>query len=256
MTDQPSSSKFEFLGDLAETPLPEILVTIHRYRAPGLIECSRGSEIKRIFIEDGNIIFATSSVVADSLGDRLLGRGLITREQYEESVRLLAGKTKRQGVILVEMRAIQPKELFVEVREQVQAIVWSIFDWESGSVSFQAGRERHTEFIKLAIPIPRAILQGVRSMNDAKRLVARIGTKATVLERASEDPDPDLKLVPDEEVLLASVNGKTALSELINTPPHPPALNAKLLYGLFALRLIKVKERIKIQVSTTGSRMG
>ncbi|HXI11318.1 MAG TPA: DUF4388 domain-containing protein [Thermoanaerobaculia bacterium] len=250
MPEESHPPKFEFAGNLARTPLPEILATIHRYKAPGVIECKRDSVSKQIHIDDGNIIFANSSLRTDSLGDRLLARGAITQEQYDESARRL-GEGKRQGTILVEMHAIDPKNLFIEVRDQVQAIAWSIFEWEDGSVSFRPGRDRNLEFIKLTIPIPRAVLQGARSIRDARRLIARIGTRTTILER-SVDHHADLTLLPDEQALLEHVDGRTALGELTAIPPHDPSTNARLLYGLFALKMIRVKDRLKVQVAVGG----
>jgi len=45
--DDPSkSSKPVYQTDIANTPLPEILITVHRYKAPGMIECRRGNEQK------------------------------------------------------------------------------------------------------------------------------------------------------------------------------------------------------------------
>lgn len=254
MSQHPPARKSEFRSDLAQTPLPEVLVTIHRYKVPGVIECKRDQEEKRIFIDGGNIIFATSNVVADSLGDRLLSDGKITLEQYRESVRrVIKEGGKRQGSILVEMRALEPKELFVAVRQQVEAIVWSIFDWESGTVIFSPGRDKQTEFIKLTLPTPAAIFEGVHRLNDAKRLVARIGSKNTVLER-TDTPAADLNLGERESNILASVDGKRTLYELIALPYGAPSEIARTLYALFAFKLIAVRplKHVKVQVKMRG----
>ncbi|HEX6177936.1 MAG TPA: DUF4388 domain-containing protein, partial [Thermoanaerobaculia bacterium] len=93
--------------DLAQTPLPELLVTIYRHKAPGTLDCHRGNELKEIFLDRGHIVFAASNQVRDSLGDRLLNEGRITREQYDESVRRLVATGKRQGTILTEMNVLQ-----------------------------------------------------------------------------------------------------------------------------------------------------
>jgi hypothetical protein len=254
MDDRPASESLRgvYRRDLAQVPLPEVLVTVHRYRVPGVIDCLRDGETKRIFIDNGNIIFATSTNLSESLGDRLLKRGLITQEAYDESVRRLSGSGKRQGAILVEMGVIEPKTLFVSVREQVEEIVWSIFEWESGTVAFEPGRERHLEFIKLAIPIPRAVMSGVRRIPEARALVARMGTRTTMFGR-SEEPVPDrLDLTADEARLLELADGRISLFELTKTPPLSPGENARILYGLFALRLIEVRppKHVKVQVAT------
>ncbi|HUP66135.1 MAG TPA: DUF4388 domain-containing protein [Thermoanaerobaculia bacterium] len=256
--DEPTSSpRFEFRSDLESTPLPEVLLTIYRYRVPGVVECTAGDAVKRIFIDQGPIIFATSNQTEDSLGDRLLARGVITRAQYEESVRRLkiSGNEKRQGTILVEMGAMQPRDLFLNVRDQVQSVVWSIFDWESGTVRFVPGRDRQSEFIKLSIPIPEAVLQGVRQMGEARRLIARTGGKSAILERDETAGIAGLTLLADEIRLLESIDGSRTLYELVTSDPlHSPAHAAKLVYAFSLLGLIRVRASspTKVQFRTSG----
>jgi hypothetical protein len=246
--NEQSASKYQFRSDLSQTPLPEVLATIHRYRVPGVIDCHRGSETKSIYIDSGNIIFATSSDVTDSLGDRLLFEAKITMAQYAESVRRLRQDKKRQGTILAEMGAIKPKELFVAVREQVQAIVWSMFEWNDGAVFFEPGKERKEEFIKLNIPIRQAILQGIRSVPDARSLLTRVGGKTTVLQRSDECNLAELTLTPEEEELLGTIDGKKALVDLTGYEGQTGAQNAKTLYAFFALKLISVKAPRQLKV--------
>lgn len=250
----------QYQTDLAQTPLPEILFTIHRHKAPGMLECRRPREtdveIKKIFFDQGQVIFASSSNIADSLGDKLLRDGKITREQYDESVRRLKATGKRQGTILAEMKILEPKDLFVSVREQIQEIVWSVFGWDKGTVAFSPGRDKHLEFVKLQIPIPQAVLQGVRLMPDARVLVARLGTRTTVLQR-TETPSDDLHLGADEQRLLDAVDGRRVLSDLVNTPPLTPGENARILYALFALGLLVVRRpsgqiKVQVKVGTPG----
>lgn len=253
-TPETPSERHLYRCDLRQTALPEVLVTVHRYRVPGVIECTRGEETKKIFIDAGNIVFATSSSIADSLGDRLLADRKITMDQYRESVRrLVLEGGKRQGTILVEMGALQAKELFIAVREQVQAIVRSLFLWETGEVVFRPGRDKNAEFIKLGLAIPEAIHDGVLAVGDAKQLLARIGGRTTLLERTDE-PVP-LRLASSEEQLLRSIDGRKTLLELASLPFHEPSVNGKLLYVFWALRLVTVKQpkQIKVQVKTKNN---
>jgi len=251
---QPSSAPL-YQSDLAHTPLPEILVTVHRYRVPGIIECLRGAELKSVFVEGGEIIFAASNQIRDSLGDKLLHEGKITREQYDESVRQLAATGKRQGTILTEMRVLEPRELFFSLTEQIQGILWSLFAWDSGTVTFRPGREKHLEFLKLQLPVPQAIMNGVRHMPDARMLVSRLGVKTTLFEQTGKNV-PGLTLAPDEQRLLDAVDGRRTLFELTQTPPLTAGENARILYALFVVGLIAVKEtkQIKVHLKTEGGK--
>ncbi|HEY0590986.1 MAG TPA: DUF4388 domain-containing protein [Thermoanaerobaculia bacterium] len=253
-----TSARSQYRSDLATTPLPEVLLTVHKYRAPGVIECSRDEVRKSVYLDQGNIIFASSNRTPDSLGDRLLAAGKITREQYDESVRRLtqAGNTKRQGTILVEMAVLQPKDLFVNVRDQVQEIVWSIFDWTAGEVTFTPGRDKQTEFIKLAIPIREAVMEGIRKITEPKRLIARVGSKGTILERVPDGDESDLKLDAQESAFLGTVDGKKTLFELVSAGPLSPAQGARLLYAFRLLGLVRPRatKPMKVQFRTMGEK--
>ncbi len=251
--DSPHPAASLYQTDLAQTALPEILVTIHRYRAPGVVECRRGDAIKRVYLDRGQIIFATTNQIAESLGDKLLAAGRITNEQYAASLVRVRETGKRHGVTLVEMGILTHEELFTAVREQIEAILWTLFGWDSGAVTFVPGRDKHLEFVKVEIPVPRAVLNGVRRMPDAKSLVSRLGVKTTLFARTNNVVE-DLDLTPEEQALLAAVDGRKVLYELVNTPPLSHGDNARMLYGFFALQLIaeKTQRQIKVQIQTPG----
>lgn len=251
--DSPHPSASLYHSDLAQTPLPEILVTIHRYKAPGVVECRRGDVIKRVYLDKGQIIFASTNQISESLGDKLLNAGRLTREQYDASLVRVRETGKRHGLTMVEMGILTHEELFTAVHEQIEAILWTIFGWDAGAVTFVPGRDKHLEFVKVDIPVPRAVLNGVRMMPDARALVARLGTKTTLFARTANAIE-DLILTDDEQNLLHAVDGRRVLYELVNTPPLPPSENARILYGFFALQLIAEKStrQIKVQIHAPG----
>lgn len=245
------SSTLLYQGDLAQTPLPEILIKVHRYKVPGTIECRRGDELKRIYVDPGDIILATTSRISESLGDMLLREGRITRAQYDESVALLRATGKRHGVVLAEMQILTSDELFAAVRRQLLEVVRSLFAWDFGQVTFAPGREKHTEFVRTELPIPQAIVHGVRSMPDARAIVERLGTRLTLFARTLEQP---VGLGEDEWRLLERVDGRRTLFDLVGTPPLSQADNARVLYALATLGLITTvsPRHVKVQVRTDG----
>jgi hypothetical protein len=244
--------------DLAQTPLPEILVTVHRYKAPGAIDCRRGDETKRIFLDHGRIIFATTNQRTESLGDRLVREGRITQEQYDASLERMKITGKRHGVTLVEMNMVTAEELFVLVRDQIQAIIDSVFGWTTGTISFTPGRDKNLEFVKVDISVPDAILRGARIIPEAKTLVARLGSKTTYFDRTHTTVEKtplgveEMHLSADERHLLDAVDGRHALGDLVMTPPLTAGENARILYAFSALGMIAPCDPrgVKVQVKS------
>jgi Domain of unknown function (DUF4388) len=257
MTDRPPSAALPlYQTDLAQTPLPEILVKIHQYHVPGGVVCQRGEVNKRIYIDAGQITFASSNEPQDALGEKLVREALISPADHEEALRRLSTSGKRLGALLIEMGVIEGKALFKALREQISEIVWSIFAWPDGAVSFVPGAPKKLEFVRVEIPIPRAVLQGVRRMPDPRALVSRLGTKATIVARNPEiDPGP-FALTDDEQKVYDAVTGKVTLMDLINHGPLAAGDNARILYGLYALQMISLKQpkQVKVQLKTDGSK--
>jgi hypothetical protein len=238
-----------------------LLFTIGQYRVPGVLTFTNGPACKKLFIRDGRIIFASSNLHEDDLGEFLFRCGKITRKDLDRSVDLLSrSRGKRQGQILVELKALPAQDLEWAVRSHQQSILWSLFNWFEGEMVFNIGNFVEDEPILLDVPIPRAILDGVRCIQNAKRIVNYIGSRLTVLEPeenallAIEMFEADEK----EREILKLVNGSSTLYDLCASSPFGPHETAKILYGCYVLKLIRRKfdkgEGIRIVSGLQGSK--
>ena len=253
-------SRFQFRGDLSTTPLPEVLQTVHHYKVPGVLTATKDGLEKKIFLWGGDVIFASSGDRSDSLGDYLLRTGRITQEQMDESVELLllSFGEKRHGTVLVEMGVLTQQDLFDIVSEQVKSIIFSMFDWTQGEVGFQVGQFKTDELIQLAIPARQIILDGVKAVHDARRLVSFLGPSWTIFDPSYAPTEMgDLTLDVGEIRLLQHVDGVKTLRDLITLGPGDASHNAKLVYAFYALKLIARREMTtravrKIQWKTAG----
>jgi hypothetical protein len=250
---------FIFHGNLSQMPLSEMLATIHRHGVPGVMGFSRGDETRKLFFVDGDIIFATSSDRGMSLGDYLVSKGRITKAQHQvSSEQLTRAPGLRHGSVLVQMGFLRKEELGAAVREQVQDILWSLFNWDDGDVEFNVGVFRDDEAYKIKIPTPRAILSGCKHIADAKIVMAKLGSRNTIF---SCNPRPDhlenLHLETSERAMLEMVDGRTTLYDLCQNGPLNPGVNARVMYAFLYLQLVRREEvsssGIRIQVKSAGS---
>ncbi len=256
-----SGDEHVFSDDLSEVALPQMLATIHRHGVPGVIECSRGTDRKQVYFLDGDVIFATSSDREESLGQYLLMKGRISPAQLEVSSREIGRfPGRRLGAIMVQMGFLGAHEVAVAIREQVQQIVWGLFNWSYGLVEFRVGRMREHDGQQVSISTPRVIMAGCKRIIDAKIVTARLGGRNTVLQRR-EWPDhlSGFQLERGERSLLDMVDGKTNLFKLCEQGPLSPGINARVLYALSELGVVDPVDgerpgHIKIQIkSAPGS---
>jgi hypothetical protein len=248
-----AGEEFIFRGDLENDSLPEILATIHRHGVPGVLDCTHEELTKCVYFATGDIIFATSTDREESLGQSLLRDRLITEDQLRlSSDELKRTPGRRHGTVLVQMGFLEPHELGAAVRKQVQAIVWSLFSWTSGAVTFRVGSFRDDEVYKIKVPTANAILGGCRFLSDPKEVTARLGGRLSVLQPVRRPVHlRDLTLEPEEQQLLELVDGSRTLYQLCEAGPLNPGINARILYAFLTLRLIgpdRSSGAIRIQV--------
>jgi len=231
---------FQYRGDLSQTALPEILYTIDRFQVPGVIEASRAGLVKQVYVKEGNVVHATSNDLEDSLGSYLQRNGVLTPDLYLETMRERERTNKRYGVLLIEKGVLSPGEIYRTVRKQIEAIVWSLFYWQDGSVIFSIGEFQKPEAVRIQLPMRQVILQGIKRAPDAKTLVARMGRKDTVFEPCYKmEQLIELALDADEYRLLNLVDGKRTLFDVCTQGPRGAAENGKVLYAFQILQLIR-----------------
>jgi hypothetical protein len=236
-----SAGSFQFRGELAETGLPEILHSIDRFQVPGVIAAEREGVVKEVYIKEGRVVHASSSDLEDSLGTHLLRAGRLSQEVFDETMRLRGESDRRYGVLLIEEGVLAPGEVYRAVREQVEGIVWSLFGWEDGAVTFSIGEFPHGGGrVHIDLPMSQVILQGIKRAPNARALVARLGRRETVFEPAYDtDPLIEIGLERREYDLLRLVDGRRTLYDVCTEGPLAAADNAKLMYAFHVLQLIR-----------------
>jgi hypothetical protein len=254
-----SSRKFEYRGDLSEMPLPEILATIHRYRVPGIVSVSRDGRVRRIYVDDGLVVFAASNERDVGLAAFLLNQGLLDAETARVAQERRARDGLRMGQVLLQMGVVTPEGLNAAITGQIREVLLGAFEWDTGEAVFEAGARRSADFVRVDLPIPEVLVDGIRRTVNVKRLVQRLGSAQTALERV-QGPELALFSQPEQRFYLA-VDGRTPLQQLCALGPGSQAENARLLYAFFCLGLLR-KMRVagtaarKIQYKTEGGSLG
>lgn len=229
-----------YTGDLAETSLPEILFKVHRFRVPGVLTANSGSVVHRVFIRAGEIVHARSTDLEASLGAHLRRVGLLSEAAYGEVMRERETSSRRLGVLVVERGLLAPDQVRDAIQGQIEAIVWSLFGWEKGTVEFTIGEWEDDDAIQIQLPIRRLIVDGLRKALAPAPLLARLGSRYTVLDPCYRLEDVvEIGLAADEFRLLALVDGTRTLYDLCTEGPCGPHDNARLLWAFRVLELVR-----------------
>ena len=89
-------------GQLEVTPLPRLLLDVHRSRFTGALRLSRERLEKTFLFNDGSPIFAESNLASESLGIQLMDRGRISRADYSRVVAHVEREGCKEGKALLD----------------------------------------------------------------------------------------------------------------------------------------------------------
>ncbi len=162
-------------GDLAAFGIAELIAFLSTAEKTGVLECRLPGDItKRLHFEQGQVVFATSTLTDDRLGESLVRAGRITRAQLDIAGRAVTPGNKL-GKTLVEMGCLSPRELFAAVRRQVEEMVESLFDVDEGRFAFTGGLPEVATRLRLSVPTRDFVMAAL----DRKRVAESPADAAT-----------------------------------------------------------------------------
>jgi len=233
---------------LQEFQLHKILIDLHSVRKTGVLTVKTPVFIKKIYIENGEVIFASSTWKDDRLGEVLLKGGRITLEQYEESVRILKMSGKKQGTIFVELGYLTPKDLFWAVKYQVKEIIYSLFPLEYAEYEFVEVEVPQKEILTLKIHLGSLIYEGVKRVENFTRIKGELPDFRSPLSISISTSSlfEGIEFSPLQRSILALVDGKRSIIELVDHVPDARPFDVlRSLYVLWFIGILKKNGSIR-----------
>jgi septal ring-binding cell division protein DamX len=203
----------------------------HREHATGLWKL--GQEPGRtIYLESGDVVFASSTHLTDRLTYLLVERGKLTQGQMDYAMANLKPGLSI-GKNLIEMGYITQRDLLDVARMQVERIVQGALETPDEEPAFQA-RELDASVVRLPMDTPRLLMTCLLELKDRERLLELLGPLNQVVVLQSKRIH-DLALPPDLAKLPPLLDGTHTLLELSRESLAEP-----LRLGIFALFLREI----------------
>jgi hypothetical protein len=204
-------------GDLSAFSLSDIFTLIGMSKRSGVLRLTRGAESRALHWEDGEIVFARSNSVRDSLGNFLVRKGIISPEQNAASSSKIDPGT-RHGKVLVRMGFITADQLLWAVKQQVLEIVYGLFHWRSGFFEFLEGDVDTKEKITLAMSGTKIVMEGIHRLDEWAKIRASFPDDDAVIEPQLpvEEVNGRPDLTAEEKRVFPLVDGARTLGEIVN----------------------------------------
>lgn len=170
--------------------------------------------VRSVVVQEGRLVFATSSNPDDRLGELLLRRGRLSLRQLVNAGQAVK-PGKRLGTILVEEGVLSPKELVASVIEHTQEIIYGAFQWTEGRFRLETGAAP-AEAITLNMRTPDLIIEGIRRIESWSRIERGMGgiQARYVRTRPLAEIAQAVGLSPERTALLEALGQERSVEEI------------------------------------------
>jgi tetratricopeptide (TPR) repeat protein len=196
---------------------------------------------KALFFRHGAVVFASSTLDKDKLGENLIRLGRISRADFAAAYEASQHGNQRFGSALVRAGVVTEEELGRIVAQQVQRIVISLFVWTKGETQFHEDSDAVPPDLAVEISTRRLLFEGTRLFPDTERIEAALAPTERVL-RVSPHPPFDysqLPFSPAEKAVLQEAADEMPIAEVLGGGGQPRPLRARALYTLLASGILE-----------------
>jgi len=229
-------------GDLLTMGLPDVLQWIAAGRKTGTLHVERASLRKRIFVNDGNIFSSWSNDPRESLGQFLIRLRLVTEEQLFTALLAQEEKGRLIGSILVSDGVMSEEDLKRALKAKAEETLYDLFLWPSGQFEFREGELPDDMLITYETPVTPVILEGIRRVDEWRRIREVFPSMETTLRPTGAGADPAAGLDPAEQQALALVREGRTLAEMSLELRRSDFETAALLFDLHGRGLVEVDD--------------
>jgi tetratricopeptide (TPR) repeat protein len=230
-------------GSLKEASLPDVLQLLTMGGKTGCLSVTDGQSFGYIYFQEGRIVYASLLNRRDRLGDVLVGKGLITREQLEEALEAQErdASPKRLGEILVAKGLIDRATLERCVRYHIQEAIFRLFTWNQGTFYFEPDKRPERETILVSIDPESLLLEVARRVDEWHQIQKKVPSFDLVFsldsDRAASLSSVDL--TPEQEKILPYLDGVRSGWDLVEETALSEFEVGKALYGLIQAGLVR-----------------
>ena len=124
-------------GNLETFNLTSLLQLLSDDQKTGVLQVNNNENSVKIFMKDGIIVSATSTQSNMQLGNLLLSRRILSRDNLKGCLTEAKGKKLKLGSVLVKNGYCSKENLRDLLHYQVKEILYSLFLWNSGEFEYK-----------------------------------------------------------------------------------------------------------------------
>lgn len=237
------SEELSIQGTLSETTVPDLFRSLIRSNETAIVSLEGLGRTDVIYVNEGKIIFASSTDADMGLGEVLLRGGELNLNQYNQASERLVSP-RRFGALIVELGFLRPEDLSRAVERQASAIVLNAMRYRTGSYTIEFTHAFPDDIVALPLATERLILDGIQSIGFWSLITRGLGRLDRILEQApgSNARSFALELNEEENHVFNLVSEPTRIENIVAQSYLSNFVSCKTIWGLLTVNLIQDAE--------------
>ncbi len=207
-------------GTLDAFSLPDIFQLLSFTKKTGALRLTRSvpggpAQCGVVHVREGMVTAARADVTRHELGRRLLSTGLVDDEALATAAEELADNPDAGLARLLAEKADLAADVVVKVAaDQIADAVFDLLRWPDGEFAFVLD-EADDDDVGAELPVEQVVAEGQRRLQAWPGITEQVPAADAVL-RLNPNPPAEPTTTPEEWALLALVDGRRSVGELVS----------------------------------------
>jgi len=231
-----------FTGNLDTIDLTDVLQLLCNDQKTGVLRLTNENNEVKVFIQDGSIIYATSTQKEFRLGTIMSNKGIITYKQLMDAIVGSKEQNIAIGKFLVIKKYITEDILKQFTNKQVEEILYSVFLWPEARFEYTDQTHNLDGMIVSPFNTMTLMLEATRRIDEMSVFTKKINDKKIVFritEKILDNKGVILKL--NEWRMLSFVDGIRSVEAIIKKSSLDKYSVYRILYSLISYGLVGEK---------------
>ncbi len=190
-----------------------VLCRLATQRASGKLSVSRDGARKTLYFARGRLVYTTSSLPSERIGQLLLSSGAVTERQLSMAKERVEIQGEKVGQALVALGALSFPDLHRWLDKQVETRFSEVFTWKQGHYSFSSDSMPDPDVPRLNIDVFSLSARVVESVFSSRWLASyfgRLGNPTLTPSESAPFPVENFRLAGRDLRLARQLLGRTA----------------------------------------------
>jgi len=206
----------------------------------GVLKVKNEDREIRIYLKDGEIIYATGSQKNDRLGHFLKTSGIVSEKKLQAVLKKCKAEKKSLGKILIEQGILTSQKLQEMLRRQIEHLIFNLFFWDRGEFEYNDAAINVKGMVVVKINVVGLLLEASRRIDEISILRKHIPNDELIYRLTGQVSNKDeITLSSAELKILGLVDGRRPIRQVIRDSGFDEYAAYKNLYALLSSGLIE-----------------